>query len=154
MPGHVIRIFDKQRVVIDLGEHDGVVRGTEFDLYSPPTTITGLDDENLGEYRLLKATVRAVEVHERFTVASPPSRRERIAENTRSGQDPFSLFRPARYRSVPGELAVDRQNVEPLETGSLVAVGDLAVARVPPPEPSPPAARSQLHPGETSGDPS
>src|SRR4051794_20203244 len=125
MEGRVIRIFDEQRVALNIGSNDGVESGMEFDIYAPGDTITDPDtEEELGIYRLRKARVIAREVFPRFTVASAPTRRQRVDEPSGNIN---ALFRQPRYRNVPGRLPVDEFDLEPVQSGSSVKVGDLVV---------------------------
>lgn len=129
----VIRIFDRRRVVINIGSDDAVETGTRFDIYSRGTSIRDPEtDEVLGEYRLHKATVFASEVYPRFTVAMPPTRRERIPDPNAPVNAFQSMLRPpTRVRTVPGELEVQREEIIPLEGGSSVAVGDIVEVTLP-----------------------
>jgi hypothetical protein len=130
LQGKVIRIFDTNRLAINLGSKDGVERGLRFDVYSPGDEIIDPDTgEVLGNYHLNKTTVYAREVHERFTVARPPDRRERVQA------DGFtSLMQQFQYRTVPGDLPVEHHDLQPLTSGSTVRVGDFAVADIDEPD--------------------
>jgi hypothetical protein len=136
--GRIIRIFDNQRVVMNLGAEHGVEEGMEFGIFTPEDLIidpqTG---EELGAYRRRKAIVVAREVFPTFAVASPPPRRERIEDPGETIQGRIGigalLGSRARYRTVPGHLQVEAGDLQPLPTGVAVSLGDIVEA--PDPEP-------------------
>jgi|ERR1022692_1036349 hypothetical protein len=130
MNGQVIRIFDRRRLAINLGTEHGVREGTEFSIYTPETVVTDpTTNEDLGQYRRLKATVYAREVFEKFCVAYPPDRREEIDEPEQSiqmGVGVLGLGRRPRTKLVPGQLPVSSGSIEPLPGTTDVEVGDSA----------------------------
>jgi hypothetical protein len=126
--GKVIRIFDNRHLVVDIGSEDGLSQGDTISVYSPIVEIRDPEtQEGLGEYRKLKASVRADEIFPRFTVATPYSRRERITESPQ--ELTMGLFR-GRYKTVAGKLEVEPGETDPLPTGSAIAVGDHVEAEI------------------------
>jgi hypothetical protein len=114
--GRVIRIIDKKRVILNIGEVDGVGRGMSFGIFTPIETIqdpeTGAE---LGSYRRRKATVEIDEVHRQFSVASPPTRYRAAG-----------FVNPLQGETIWPDLPVQDQDIDPLVSGSTVQVGDVA----------------------------
>ena len=68
----VIRIIDERRLVLNVGELDGIRRGDEFAIYTPwEEFVDPKTKESLGNFRERKATVRASFVAQKYTVAAP-----------------------------------------------------------------------------------
>jgi hypothetical protein len=124
----VIRIIDESRLILNVGTQDGIQRGDEFGIYTPTVEIVDPESgENLGRYRERKTTVRANFVADRYTIASPPPKY--------SG---FTMFRLSSPNVEPRQLPVDKTQIDPLPTTSLVRVGDTAsLLRAPTPEKTP-----------------
>ncbi len=134
--GRVIRIFDDEKIAVNLGSEDGVSRGTRIAIYAPEVEISDPETgESLGMYRHLKAIARAADVAERFTVAGPYPRREEVAVRS-----PLSFLgpTPTRTKTVPGELPVNDMEAAPLPGGNEIRVGDIVEIEFedPPPAPS------------------
>jgi hypothetical protein len=128
MSAQVIRIFDRRRVAVNLGTADGLKKDERLRIYTPESEVVDpATGESLGSYRLLKATVYAREVFEKFCVAYPPQRREEIPIPMASQIAGIGgIFGPrAETKLVPGELEVSNSQLEPLPSGSAIAVGDL-----------------------------
>jgi len=121
--GRVIRIFDDEKIAVNLGSKDGVARGTRIEIYAPEVEIEDPETgESLGAYRHLKAVARAADVADRFTVAGPYPRREEVAV---PGPLTFLGRTPTRTKSVPGELPVNDMEAAPLPGGNEIRVGDV-----------------------------
>ena len=119
--GRVIRIFDDEKIAINLGDRDGLTRGTRIAIYAPEVEIEDPDTgEPLGTYRHLKAVARTATVEERFAIAGPYPRRE--VEPSRS---PAYLLPPRRRtKTVRGELPINEEDAAPLPSGNEIRVGD------------------------------
>lgn len=126
MSTRVIRIFDHQRLAINLGQEDDVKPKEKLLIYTPETDIVDPDSgDSLGGYRRLKATVYVTEVFEKFCIASPPQAREEVAIPAAQQTSLSALFAPrTRTKVVPGKLNVANTDVEPLPTGNSIRVGD------------------------------
>jgi hypothetical protein len=123
--GRVIRIFDDEKIAINLGSEDGVAKGTRIAIYAPEVEIDDPETgESLGVYRHLKAVARAATVSDRFTVAGPYPRREEVAV-----PNPMNFIgigrTPTRTKTVPGDLPVNDMEAAPLPGGDEIRIGDL-----------------------------
>ncbi|HYC80596.1 MAG TPA: hypothetical protein VEB65_02340 [Solirubrobacterales bacterium] len=121
--GRVVRIFDDEKIAINLGSRDGLTSGTRIEIYSPQVEIEDPETgESLGTYRHLKAIARASDVAERFTIAGPYPRRERVAM-----RGPLAVLgqTPTQTKTVPGELPVNEFEADPLPGGNEIRLGDI-----------------------------
>lgn len=143
--GRVIRIFDDEKIAVNLGSADGVSKGTRISIYAPEVEIEDPETgESLGAYRHLKAAARAADVAERFTVAGPYPKREEVAVPS-----PLSLLgrTPTRTKTVPGELPVNDLETAPLPGGNEIRVGDIAEIEF-----EAPPAEASVETAETAGE--
>jgi hypothetical protein len=133
--GRVVRIFDDEKIAINLGSRDGLTRGARIAIYAPEVEIEDPDTgEVLGSYRHLKAAARAAEVAEKFTVAGPYPRKEQVSEPSA-----IWAFRQTRTKTVPGELPINEMEASPLPGGDEIRVGDIVEVEFddsPPPAPT------------------
>jgi hypothetical protein len=119
--GRVIRILDKQTLVLSVGSEHGVENGMQFNIYSPSEQIIDPETgEDLGGYRQRKATVVARTPYPKFTIAVTPMRSRRVPP-----EDPLSRF-AGRTEQVQEQLQVRDNEIEPIASGSGVGVGDQA----------------------------
>lgn len=127
-PGRVIRIFDNYRAAINLGLADGMEVGTRVGVYTPTDTVIDPETgEALGTYRRRKALLVTQEVFERFSVAMPPRRRERVVDSAPTSVLHALSGSRSRYRTVRDELPVDSSVVQPLPTGADIEIGDIVL---------------------------
>jgi hypothetical protein len=131
LEGRVIRIIDRQTVIINLGEVNGVDRRMRFGIYTPPEDVVDpVTGESLGILQQRKATVEALSVHEHFTVARTPIRRRPVGPSATESAFRRSLGLAGGASGVPFEnvredLPVNESEIEPLTTGNEVHVGDV-----------------------------
>lgn len=122
MTGKIIRFIDDHTAIINLGSVDGVEPRMRFGIYTPTDEIVDPEtNEVLGTYRRRKGIVVVDEVHERFCVASAPSVREEVVEETTGA---ILGARTRRRTTTRRDLDVARGQVKPLPTGDEVLVGD------------------------------
>ena len=151
--GRVIRIFDDENLVVNLGASDGVTKGATLSIFAPPVEIKDPEtDENLGTYHHPKANVRAERVSEKFCVAGPFP----ISRQVKKAAGPTTLFQQfqTEYRTEPGELNIEEDEADPLPSGSAIRVGDPVYITLPDKEDEPqePVADTQSQPRESSAD--
>lgn len=120
--GRVIRIFDDEKIAINLGDRDGLTSGTRLAIYAPEVEIEDPEtQESLGTYRHLKAVARSLTVEERFTIAGPYPRRERQQS---SPSRPYLFPNRGRLKTIPGELPISEDDAHPLPSGNEIRIGD------------------------------
>lgn len=69
--GKIIRILDKRTVIINLGKEHGVKSGAIFSIIGEAEEIIDpFTNESLGEVKVIKSRVKAVEVAEKFSIAT------------------------------------------------------------------------------------
>lgn len=121
--GRVIRIFDDEKIAIDLGLKDGLTKGIRIAIYAKEIDIEDPESgESLGTYQHLKANARATVVAEKFTVAGPYPRREEVAV---ASSPAWLLGRtPTTTKTLPGELPINETEADPLPSGNEIRVGD------------------------------
>lgn len=133
--GRVVRILDRQTLVLNVGTNQGVERGMVFGIYTPRDNI--VDPETnavLGEYRRLKARVEVRSVYPGFCVAAPPLASRVVADEHTSPAARglyggiLGIGKTETYRP---NLPVDSSDIEELPTGTVVRVGDTAEQIVP-----------------------
>jgi len=121
--GRVIRIFDDENLVVNLGASDGVTKGATLSIFAPPVEIKDPEtDEDLGTYHHPKSNVRVERVSEKFCVAGPFPVRRQVKKPT----GPATLFQQfqTEYRTDPGELDIEEDEADPLPSGTAIRVGD------------------------------
>ncbi len=68
--GRIIRILDKETVVINLGTEDGIEPSTRFDILAEPEPIIDPQTKGeLGQVRVVKGKLKPRSVFDRFTIA-------------------------------------------------------------------------------------
>jgi hypothetical protein len=68
--GHVIRILNKYKLVIDVGKEDGIKEEDEFVVYTEGEEILGLGGENLGKLELIKGNIEVIQVQNNYSICS------------------------------------------------------------------------------------
>lgn len=69
--GKIIRIVDKTTVIINLGKNHGIKDSSVFSIIgNPEPIIDPFTKEELGLVSVVKAKVKAAQVHDKFTIAS------------------------------------------------------------------------------------
>ena len=124
--GKIIRIVDKTTVIIDLGKNQGITNDSVFSIIgSPEPVIDPFTKEELGLVSIVKAKVKAAQVHDKFTIASTKwtTTRLKLAESSLAAQF-RSLFEIEAVDE--GELLVDSVDLRPWKAKSErpVKVGD------------------------------
>lgn len=125
--GKIIRIVDKTTVIIDLGKNHGITDDSIFSIIgSPEPVIDPFTEEELGLVSVVKAKVKAAQVHDKFTIASTKwtTTRLKFGESTLATQF-RSLFEIEAVDE--GELLVDSADLQPWKAKSErpVKVGDI-----------------------------
>jgi hypothetical protein len=134
--GRVIRIFDDENLVVNLGADDGIERGMKMTIYAPPIEITDPESgEELGDYHHLKAKVRAEKVSAKFCIVGPLSFRTEVRKPVAPAMGLLQQFQ-TEYKTELEDLYVDDSVVEPLPSGSAIRVGDPVYVTIPDPEPA------------------
>jgi hypothetical protein len=139
--GRVIRIFDDENLVVNLGTSDGVTKGATLSIFAPPVEIKDPEtDEDLGTYHHPKANVRAERVSEKFCVAGPFP----VSRQVKKPTGPSTLFQQfqTEYRTEPGELEIEEAEANPLPSGTAIRVGDPVYITLPDEEDKPEDASS------------
>jgi hypothetical protein len=123
--GRVVRIFDDEKVAVNLGRKDGVVSGKRVWFFAPPTDIEDPETEEiLGTYRHLKATGKVASVAEKFSVVVPYAREEETVPAGAQLGIFGSMRTPTVKRRVPGHLPVNDLQADPVPGGDGIGVGD------------------------------
>lgn len=137
--GRVVRIFDEEKIAINLGSEQGVERGKNVAIYAPSVEIEDPStNEDLGEYRHLKDVAKVIAVSERFSIVGPHSRKEEtVAAGSMSALGLWGRT-PTVTKTVPGQLSISDTEAEPIPTGDEIRVGDTVEIEVddPPTQPS------------------
>lgn len=122
--GRIIRILDKRTVIINLGSLDGVTTSSVFSIMGEPEpVIDPQTNEELGKVTVVKARVKAVEVAERFTIATSRWTETRV----KLLDTVFNLQLVMGYESETevideGELNVKTSEIEPWKAKSVIPV--------------------------------
>jgi hypothetical protein len=133
--GRVIRIFDDENLVVNLGTEDGVEDGMKLSVYAPPVEITDPEtNEDLGKYHHLKAKVRVKNADSRFSIVGPLPVRTEVKKPVAPAFGLFQQFQ-TEYKTEPGELYVDESEADPLPSSAAIRVGDPVYAFFPDPKP-------------------
>jgi hypothetical protein len=129
--GRIIRIVDKNTVIVNLGTEDGITFSTIFSIMGEPEQI--IDPENnevLGEVYIVKARVKAKTVTEKFTIAT--TKWADIRLDALGGSFDSSSGALENVEKDQGELLVEEADLQPwkAKSESPVKVGDTAEALV------------------------
>jgi hypothetical protein len=123
--GRVIRIFDDEKVAINLGSQQGSEEGKKVWFFAPATEIQDPENqEKLGEYRYLKATGRVISVAKRFSIVGAYPREEETVPMAAQFNLWGSWRAPTVKKRVPGQLPVSDVEAIPVPGGSDISVGD------------------------------
>jgi hypothetical protein len=141
--GRVVRIFDEEKIAINLGSDQGVKKGKNAAIYAPTVEIEDpTTNETLGEYRHLKVVAKIIAVSSRFSIIGPHSRKEEtVAPGSFSAFGGF-LRTPTITKTVPGHLEINESEAKPIPTGDEIRVGDTVEVEVDDPTP-PPSSEAQ-----------
>ncbi len=127
--GRIVRIFDDEKVAVNLGSQDGVDWGAKCFIYAEPVEIEDPEsNESLGSYRHLKARARVTSVAENFCIVGPLPRQEQVTESPGSIR---WFAQRQRTETTPGEFPINEFQAEPIPSGNQIAVGDTAIVLVP-----------------------
>lgn len=129
--GRVVRIFDDEKVAINLGREHGLGRGKRIWFRAPPTEIEDPETEELlGTYSHLKATGKVLAVAEKFAIVGPlPRREETVPLGARFG-GLGGWNTPTVTKELPGSFPVKELQADPIPGGSDIGVGDSVEAEV------------------------
>ena len=124
--GRVVRIFDDEKLAINLGRQDGVQPGKSVSIFAPPVEIEDPETkEQLGVYRHRKATAKVITVGDRFSIVGPfPRREESVPAGAQLGLGLGMWRTPTVTKQVRGHLPIDDYEAKPVPTGSEIRVGD------------------------------
>ena len=116
--GKIIRIVDTNTVVINLGRIHGVNASSIFSILGKPETIIDpFTKETLGVVSVVKGTIKATSVSDKFTIAS----------SKWSGVDVLAgLWNTSGNRNINSELRVKEEDIKPWKAVSedFVILGD------------------------------
>lgn len=119
--GRIIRIFDERTVALNVGADHGVTSGMEFGIYTPYEQV--VDPQTgvvLGQTRRRKAVVVADSIHKAFTIATA---KRRIVRTSSAAIGTLAAF-SGQIEERQDPLPVERDELEPYETGTTVHIGD------------------------------
>jgi hypothetical protein len=133
--GQVVRIFDEEKIAINLGSDQGVTRGKNVAIYAPTVEIEDPEtQEQLGVYRHRKDVAKVVAVSSRFSIIGPHSRKEETVAP--GGISALGLWKtPTVTKTVPGHLPINETEAKPIPTGDEIRVGDTVEIEVDDPAP-------------------
>jgi hypothetical protein len=140
LQGKVIRILDERTIMINLGDKDGVTTENIFKIFGEPEEIIDPEtQEVLGRLSVTKASVKATQVYERFTIASTRWVERTYAPIISTGSGFAEIFGFSDEERDEGKLNVDPSEVQPWKARSeeLVRVGDVVFTEVPSRRPEP-----------------
>lgn len=113
--GKIIRILNKEQVIVDKGSNDGVVIGMKFgiigiseDIIDPKT------GDNLGKFEMYKQKLKVVALSEKISIMQSDEY-----------YDPFAgIAALTPYKMITVEMNVALEQINPLESDELVKEGD------------------------------
>lgn len=125
--GKIIRIVDRATVLINLGKNHGIKNDSIFNIIGNPEVVFDpFTKEELGFISIVKAKVKAAQVHEKFTIASTKwtTTSLKFGESSVAKQI-FDLFDTKIIDQ--GELLVNSDDLQPWKAKSEVPVkvGDI-----------------------------
>lgn len=129
--GKIIRILDTRTVIINLGKNHGIRDSSIFSILgSPEPVIDPFAQEELGLVSVVKAKVKAVQLHDRFTIASTKWYSTYFKATANIGAQLGTLFDTEMVDE--GELRVNSTDVKPWKAKSEtpVSVGDIVEVEV------------------------
>lgn len=129
--GKIIRIVDKTTVIINLGKNHGIRASSIFNILgNPELIIDPFSKEELGLVSVVKAKVKAAQVHDKFTIASTRWSSTRLKFEANLGAQIGALFDTELVDQ--GELLVDATDLQPWKAKSEtpVKVGDIVEVEV------------------------
>jgi len=133
--GKIIRIVDATTVVINLGELQGITTDNIFSILSIAENIIDpfKNNEELGNIVITKAKVKAVQVSDKFTIASSKWNEYEFFGGA------FNILKTANEPQViskGGDLNIDESQVEPWKalSESPISLGDIVETTITEPE--------------------
>lgn len=145
--GKIIRILDKRTVIINLGKNHGIADHSIFSIIGDPESVVDpFTKEELGLVSVVKAKVKAVQVHDKFTIASTKWIATHFKLTANIGVQLGGLFDQETVDE--GELLVSSMDVQPWKAKSEtpVKVGDIVEVEVP----TPPKPKTEIAEGKTN----
>lgn len=129
--GRVVRIFDDEKVAINLGREHGIARGKTIWFRAPPTEIEDPETEELlGSYSYLKATGKVIAVAEKFAIVGALPREEQTIPLGAQFGGLGGWNTPTVTKRLPGHLPVRDLQADPIPGGSDIGIGDSVEAEV------------------------
>ncbi|MCK4236689.1 MAG: hypothetical protein KAX38_06195 [Candidatus Krumholzibacteria bacterium] len=122
--GKVIKIFDENSLLVNLGEKDGLKRGDRLVVIEKGGEVKDPDsNESLGEIELIKAELTAADVQEKLTILRTEPGRDssrNLPLSARMVQDSVKAdFAQCRMSVAPGEMS-GIPTPTPVKAGDLV----------------------------------
>lgn len=124
--GHVIRILDDQRLLINLGAEQGIFIGDRLCIYDLGEEIVDPQtQENLGNMEIVKGVVEAVHVQEKMTLIMPllldRPQQSTVLSAALAQINPSGMGDPDRHRLyVRQDQIGGRQPTTPITVGTPV----------------------------------
>lgn len=129
--GKIIRILDKRTVIINLGKNNNINDSSVFSILgNPEPVVDPFTQEELGLVSVVKAKVKAVQVHDKFTIASTKWLSTHFKLTANLATQLGALFDTEMVDQ--GELLVNSTDVQPWKAKSEtpVRVGDIVEVQV------------------------
>ena len=133
--GRIIRIVDDHTALVNLGRVDGIVLESIFRVIGESEEIIDpITDEKLGSIDVVKAKLKASQVHERFTVAT--SRWTTYSFSLRPFENVQEIVKSmynTESESHGEDLHVDPEEIRPWKAHAeqLIRVGDEVEVEIP-----------------------
>lgn len=119
--GQIIRIIDKTTVIVNLGKNHGITDSCIFSILGDPESIIDpFTKEELGLVTVVKAKVKAVQIHDKFTIASTRWTSTRSIIETSFKVQLGSLVNTEIVDQ--GELMVNQNDLQPWKAKSEIPV--------------------------------
>ncbi|HEU4510628.1 MAG TPA: hypothetical protein VFR78_20525 [Pyrinomonadaceae bacterium] len=113
--GRIIRILDSKTVIINLGSEHGVTGTSIFHILADPEDVVDPEtNEVLGSVKVTKGRVRALQVSEKFTIAT--------SSWTESVINPLLNFISTHRQTVEETLKIDARELKPWKGKSEVPI--------------------------------